>query len=99
MWAPGPRVYDYLPARKTLTAFAVMTLILVLVTIAICIWCAMNYGHGLKNHTVKHNRNDSVTDSVHKQEYYMEPYNSPGPGAPSQAYGIRPPGGSRMEID
>jgi hypothetical protein len=94
MYASDPqRIVQYLPARHTLTAFAVMTILLLVITIVICVWCASNYGHGLKNHTVS--RNASIDESNTKHEYYMDSY-----GQSQQAgYGVRPPGGSRMEID
>jgi len=93
MWSSS-RSVDYEPARKTLTAFAAMTIALLIVTIIVSIRCALNYGHGLKNHTIS--RNNSVAESTVKDEYYMDPYSQQ---SQSSAYGMRPPGGSRMEID
>jgi hypothetical protein len=92
MW-DSSRSADYLSARKTLTAFAAMTIVLLIVTIGVCVRCALNYGHGLKNHTVA--RNNSVTESTLKPEYYMDPYNQQPQNEP---YG-RPSPGARMEID
>lgn len=96
------RAVDYLPARTTLTVFAVMTILLLVVTIAVCIWCWSNYDHGLKTHTM--HRGNSVSEGPvnPKQEYYMESYggNSTSGLAPgSSGYGARPTGPSRMEID
>jgi len=94
------RAVDYLPARTTLTVFAVMTILLIVVTIAICAWCWSNYQHGLKAHTM--HRGNSVSEgSVHtKQEYYMESYNSTsGSAQGGPGYQSRPVGGTRMEID
>lgn len=44
------RVSDYLPARRSLTTFAVITIMLLLVTIANAAWCTHNFGKGLKPH-------------------------------------------------
>lgn len=40
----------YLPVRKSLTAFSVITIMLILLTIANAIICMMNFGKGLKAH-------------------------------------------------
>src|ERR1700759_5291055 len=93
MWASS-RATDYEPARKTLTAFAAMTIALLLITIIVCVRCALNYGNGLKNHTIA--RKDSVAESTSKQEFYLDSYDQQPPNA---AYGGRPANGSRMEID
>jgi len=50
MYADTPRRSDYLPARKTLTVFAVITIILLLITIVVAICCTLNFGKGLKPH-------------------------------------------------
>ncbi|KAK8204361.1 hypothetical protein M8818_005090 [Zalaria obscura] len=47
------RVADYKPARRSLTTFAVITVLLLLVTIANACWCTSNFGKGLKSHVVK----------------------------------------------
>ena len=92
MW-DSSRSEDYKPARKTLTAFAAMTIFLLMVTIGVCVRCALNYGHGLKNHTIT--RNNSVTESNTKTDYYMDPYNQ----QPQNDTYNRPAPGGRMEID
>lgn len=46
---PG-RVADYLPARHSLTTFAVITVLLLIVTIAVSFICMRNFGKGLKPH-------------------------------------------------
>ncbi|GAB7351712.1 hypothetical protein MBLNU459_g2301t1 [Dothideomycetes sp. NU459] len=48
--ADPQRVKDYLPARRSLTTFAVITIALLLVTIANAAWCTKNFGKGLKPH-------------------------------------------------
>ncbi|OCK77322.1 hypothetical protein K432DRAFT_122900 [Lepidopterella palustris CBS 459.81] len=47
------RVQDYLPARRTLTSFAVITILLLMVTIIIACWCTHNFNKGLKPHITK----------------------------------------------
>ncbi|KAF2198040.1 hypothetical protein GQ43DRAFT_179469 [Delitschia confertaspora ATCC 74209] len=44
------RIKDYIPARKSLTSFAVITLLLVLATIVVACMCAWNFNKGLKPH-------------------------------------------------
>jgi len=44
------RVDDYLPARRGLTLFAIITVVLLVVTIVNASWCTMNFGKGLKPH-------------------------------------------------
>lgn len=44
------RRMDYLPARNSLTTFAVITVLLVLITIVYCIICTVNFNKGLKQH-------------------------------------------------
>ena len=50
MYAPSVRRLDYIPARKTLTVFAVITLVLLVVTLVVAIMCMRNFGKGLKPH-------------------------------------------------
>jgi hypothetical protein len=47
MYQPGWSA-PYEPARKELTAFAVLTIILILLTIVNACVCASNYGKGLR---------------------------------------------------
>jgi len=49
----GPKVPTYLPVRKSLTTFAVITVILIILTIALAIMCALNFNKGLKPHIAK----------------------------------------------
>lgn len=44
---------DYLPVRKSLTSFAVITIVLIVLTIANAIVCTRNFGKGLKVHIMK----------------------------------------------
>ncbi|KAI1378768.1 hypothetical protein F4677DRAFT_378606 [Hypoxylon crocopeplum] len=50
------RIYDpfekqfYMPVRKSLTAFAVLTIILIILTIINALVCMFNFGKGLKQH-------------------------------------------------
>ena len=47
------RQEDYKPARKSLTAFAVLTILLLLFTIVIACICTHNFNKGLKPHVNK----------------------------------------------
>ncbi|KAI1338751.1 hypothetical protein F5Y15DRAFT_97074 [Xylariaceae sp. FL0016] len=40
----------YMPVRRSLTAFAVITIILIILTITNAMVCMFNFGHGLKQH-------------------------------------------------
>jgi len=46
-------VQQYLPARRGLSTFAVITIFLLLCTIANSAWCTMNFGQGLKTYINK----------------------------------------------
>ena len=48
MYQHTDRARRYLPARKTLTSFAVITIVLIVLTIINAIVCASNFRHGLK---------------------------------------------------
>lgn len=82
----------YEPARKELTAFAVLTIISLLLTITNACVCAHNYGQGLRPYVAK--RKMSVDEEKPSGSAYA-PYATemqPGGKLPS-----RPTG--RMEID
>lgn len=49
----GPKVPTYIPVRTPLTTFAVITVILIILTIANAIACTMNFNKGLKPHIAK----------------------------------------------
>ena len=46
--ADATRLKDYTPARKSLTSFAVLTILLVIITIATACVCTHNFNKGLK---------------------------------------------------
>ena len=52
MYEPG-HLQAYLPARKELTIFAVLTIILILMTIVNACMCANNFNRGLKPYITK----------------------------------------------
>ncbi|KAF2664114.1 hypothetical protein BT63DRAFT_101174 [Microthyrium microscopicum] len=87
------RVDAYRPARRTLTVFAIFTLLLVTITIVIASWCMMNYNKGLKDHLVKR-RPTSSNAPAGKQDIELD-YQGGQQGFNQS----RPYGGSRMEID
>ncbi|RDA90267.1 hypothetical protein CP533_4614 [Ophiocordyceps camponoti-saundersi (nom. inval.)] len=53
----------YLPVRKSLTAFAVITILLILLTIANAIICMRNFDNGLKAHLLSSRRVDEKPDA------------------------------------
>lgn len=52
------RVEDYRPVRPNLTTFAVITILLLVLTIVNACWCTSNFDKGLKNHIL--GRSNSV---------------------------------------
>ncbi|KAI3319629.1 hypothetical protein HD806DRAFT_256679 [Xylariaceae sp. AK1471] len=64
------RIYDpsqaqnYMPVRKSLTAFAVLTIILIILTIINALVCLFNFGHGLKQHLLKSPRQEIDKDQA-----------------------------------
>ncbi|PWW75063.1 hypothetical protein C7212DRAFT_352966 [Tuber magnatum] len=54
----GNFVQSYKPARRSLTTFAVITLILIILTIANAIACVMNFNKGLKPHITRRRMTD-----------------------------------------
>lgn len=53
MYQHTARAARYLPARKSLTAFAVITIVLIIITIVNAILCALNFNNGLKPYIAK----------------------------------------------
>ncbi|MCJ1479524.1 hypothetical protein MMC13_008210 [Lambiella insularis] len=79
----GAKQDPYVPVRKTLTTFAVITIILIVVTIANAIMCTMNFNKGLKRH-IAHRKVESEDEKAHMTEM------------PNLSHGPVP---SRMTID
>lgn len=51
MYSSDPeRIEDYLPARRMLTTFAILTILLLVTTIVIACMCTHNFNKGLKPH-------------------------------------------------
>ncbi len=57
MYQPG-HSQNYEAVRRSLTAFAVITIVLIILTIINAFICMSNFGAGLKSHLVKTSRND-----------------------------------------
>lgn len=53
MYSDESRQAQYLPARRSLTSFAVITLLLITITIINAITCMLNFNKGLKPHITK----------------------------------------------
>jgi len=73
--ADGERLKDYRPARKSLTSFAVLTILLVIVTIVVACICTHNFNKGLKPHLM--NKRGSTDKNGTEMPYVSGP--SPGP--------------------
>lgn len=82
--ADQQRLEDYKPARKSLASFAVLTILLVVVTIITACICTHNFNKGLKPHV----NSKSVGKDSDKTGYSNEMPSLSGP-TPT----------SRMEID
>lgn len=78
------RQQDYKPARKSLTSFAVLTILLLLVTIVIACMCTHNFNKGLKPHLTGKKENEDGKNAT-EMPYVSGPSNPAGP--------------NRMEID
>jgi hypothetical protein len=83
------KAINYLPVRKSLTSFAVLTIILIVLTIINASVCTANFGKGLKPHIMKRKiggeeaeKGDSGTTEL-----------------PDLNHGAHGPVGSRMIID
>ncbi|KAH6657788.1 hypothetical protein BKA67DRAFT_532979 [Truncatella angustata] len=63
------RIYDttkgpfYQPVKKSMTAFAVITILLIVITVVNCMVCMLNFGAGLKQH-LYNKPNDMDKDQV-----------------------------------
>lgn len=77
-------VARYSPARRALTTFAVITVLLVIVTIIVAAMCTHNFNKGLKPHIAKRKVSDSDDKAYDRTEM---------PALDGR------PGGSRMTID
>jgi hypothetical protein len=84
MYQHTARATRYIPARKSLTTFAVITIVLLIITITNAIMCAANFNQGLKPYIAKRK-----VDNEDEKPTMME--------MPNLAGG--PPHSSRMEID
>ncbi|KAL8918734.1 MAG: hypothetical protein Q9172_005304 [Xanthocarpia lactea] len=94
MWQPGPRHDLYDPVRRPLTTFAVITVILIILTIVNACMCTANFGRGLKPHIAGRKLESEEEKFANHNMTEMPNYNNLG-------YGPGPGGamGSRMTID
>ena len=65
------RVQDYLPDRRTLTVFAVITVCMLVATIVNAVWCMYNFDKGLKPHLSKRQSLGADDSKTYQQEYGM----------------------------
>ncbi|KAG8630680.1 hypothetical protein KVT40_002299 [Elsinoe batatas] len=75
--AAQARVNTYIPSRRSLTTFAVVTLLLLVATIFNAMWCTLNFGKGLKPH-LERRKLQNVEDKVYPYETNV-PYNGAVP--------------------
>ena len=77
--APYPRIEDYIPARRSLTTFAVITILLLVVTIIYAIICTTNFRQGLQPHIASDLMKRSASSRIGKLNSHDEvPLASPG---------------------
>lgn len=67
------RIEDYKPARKNLTSFAVITILLMVITITIAIWCMLNFNKGLKQYVYDKPSRSSSDDKPYENDLEMRP--------------------------
>ena len=87
----------YLPARKELTTFAVLTIILILLTIANACLCANNYKRGLKPYVNK--TRDADEDEKPMGSAYAPFATEMEPGVGGGKFPAPRPAANRIEID
>ena len=88
----------YKPARKELTTFAVLTILLILATIINACMCAANYKKGLRPYVERRKVDDPEDKLVGVSSNNYAPYASPsGMGTSGAPQPMRPV--QRMEID
>lgn len=76
---PYRRVEDYIPARRTLTTFAVLTILLLVITIVYAFICTSNFGKGLKPHIASDLMKRSASARIGKLDSHTEvPLAGPG---------------------
>ncbi len=93
MYDSPPAIMDqYLPARHSLTTFAVLTILLLIVTIGTAIMCMMNFNKGLKPHVNGRKPNGVGEMDAKYANYNVNEYAGPG----QHPLGSVP---SRMTID
>ncbi|EHY60446.1 UPF0658 Golgi apparatus membrane protein C23H3.04 [Exophiala dermatitidis] len=86
----------YLPARKELTTFAVLTIILIILTIINACLCAHNYNRGLKPYV---NKSSTIDDDEKPMGSAYAPYATEmEPGVNGKLPAFRP-SANRIEID
>jgi len=82
IYQPG-HYQNYLAVRRSLTAFAVLTILLIILTIINAFICMSNFGKGLKAHLVKPNGPDPEKEDANSYQLHEQ----------------KPPLSSRMTID
>lgn len=89
----SPMEASYVPARHSLTTFAVLTLLLLIVTIVTAVMCMRNFDKGLKPHIQKRKVPDADDVKYSNYDGHEAGY---GPGGQLPLGNV---GSSRMTID
>lgn len=71
------RIYQhaqqYMPVRKSLTAFAVLAILLIICTIVNAFYCMNNYGAGLKAHLLRKNSVQEKSEDGSVDMHHLKP--------------------------
>ncbi|KAI9706159.1 MAG: hypothetical protein M1820_004920 [Bogoriella megaspora] len=74
------RVDDYLPTRRGLTIFAIITVLILVLTIVNAIWCMYNFNKGLKPHVANVSRRHKASNDNNQLKPYAQEYGMPAVG-------------------
>lgn len=67
------RAQQYMPVRKSLTAFAVLAIMLLICTIINAVYCMNNFGAGLKTHLLKAKSVREKSDDGSVDMHHLKP--------------------------
>lgn len=99
--AAAGRVQEYLPARKSLTTFAAITIVCLVITCIYAVICTINFNKGLKPHimSARRRRKRAGSSDMDKLFPHGDGVQLGGPTAFGGASHMGGSGGGRMEID
>lgn len=67
------KAQQYMPVRKSLTAFAVLAILLLILTVANAFYCMSNYGAGLKTHLLRKKSVQEKSDDGSVDMHHLKP--------------------------